>query len=123
MQPTDNLKNLIQDTLYHLKSIEHRMAWSKAIHELRPQDKHKINQVITRVKNGILDIAMLVPNVELQRNVMAMVNTDDRIIYYMTLVEQLFTLDEPMLMEITDLIDNHLKQYADLKVAQVSGDG
>lgn len=110
--------------MYHLKSIEHRLAWSKALHEMRPQDKNKINQAITKVKSGIMDIVMIVPGNALQRQMLDHINNDARMVNYMTLVESLNNLSDEMLGEVTDLVDDHLKKkYVQQREDQVLSNG
>ncbi|HEY4062316.1 MAG TPA: hypothetical protein VGM30_10470 [Puia sp.] len=100
---------LIRYVLYHFKSIEERLSWSKATNGFIQQDKHTLNKAIQKVVSAIEDVLTIVRNPELIRAMRAEINKQD-LAYYMVLTEQLFDLKEEDLVSITDLIDQYLKQ-------------
>ena len=106
----DSLGKLVQYLLYHLRSMEIRIQWSsKAFDKLRGQDKQKMTLALNRVKSAIRDIITIIPNHDVRRMVEDDIRPDDRMIYCMTLVDQLFDLSEEDLAEVTEVIDNYLE--------------
>lgn len=111
MQREESIGFLIRYILYHFKSIEERLKWSKAIHKFRQEDKQTLNRAIVKVTGGISDLIGIInrTNPNLVSTIKKDVEKVD-LVYYMTLTEQLFDLKTEDLEEITDLIDNHLKK-------------
>lgn len=105
----DSVGELLKYVLIHHKSIEERLLWSKALNTLRQQDKLRLNNATTKIKSAISDLYQIVGNPTIVDLMKKEIDKPD-IAYYMTLTEQLFGLKEEDLIEITDLIDNHLNQ-------------
>lgn len=110
MERNESIGFLIRYILYHFKSIEERLKWSKAIHKFKQNDKHSINRGIVKVASGINELLNIIQreNPDLVSTIKQDVEKTD-LVYYMTLTEQLFDLKSEDLDEITDLIDNYLK--------------
>jgi hypothetical protein len=105
----DTVSRLVMTLLYHFKSVEHRLEWSKAIDKFHGRDKLTINNAINKVRTAINDVASMAKTPEQTRQIKATLLDDDRMVLFMTLVEQMF--DQPIedLQEITDLIDHYLQ--------------
>jgi hypothetical protein len=105
----DNIGFLLRYILYHFRSIEERLNWSKAINGFVQRDKYQLNRSIQKVASAINDLLTVIKDPGLVRAIKAEINKPD-LTYYMTLTEQLFDLKEEDLIAITDLIDNYLKE-------------
>lgn len=110
MERNESVGFLLRYILYHFKSIEERLNWSKAIHKFKQNDKHTINKAIQKVAAGINDLISIVhrESPALVTAIKADVQKTE-LVYYMTLTEQLFDLREEDLDQITDMIDTYLK--------------
>ena len=107
----DTTGNLIRTILYHIKSIEHRITYYKAINNFKQNDKHKINNAINKVKLAINEIISIVNDKEIIDLIKKNLESTD-IIYSSLLLEQMYSLSSDDLGEITDLIDEYLhKKY------------
>jgi hypothetical protein len=109
LEPKDTLGTLLQDTLYHLKSIEHRLAWGKAVTQLKGNDKHVFSKAVNKVQSALLDVCSIVREPRIREMILEDVNNDDRMVQYMSLVENLYRLPDDLLYEVTDLVEEHLK--------------
>lgn len=111
----DSLGSLTRYILYHFKSIEVRLKWSKSVNDFRQNDKHVLNKAILKVTAGINDFLTVVKNPTIEKAIRAELEKPD-LADYMVLTEQLFDLSSDDLSEITELIDNYLKQKHDKPV-------
>lgn len=113
MAKEDSIGQLTRFLLYHFKSIEVRLQYSKVINEFRFDDKKKLNLAITKVAGGINEFLSIVKNEKLVTAIKKELDGAD-LVYVLTLTEQLFDLKSEDLEEITDMIDNYLKlKYPD----------
>lgn len=108
----DKAGRLLKYLLTHMKSIEVRMDWSKAIDKFHAGDKQKITGAINRVRLGINDILSIVKDPDVRYAIRKDLDEEERLVYYMTLTDQLFDLTEEDLYEVTEMIDAYLlKKY------------
>ena len=105
----DTLSRLVMSTLHHFKSVEHRMEWSKVTHQFGGKDKHIVNSAINKVRSAITDLVTLSsPQSRIAIN--QTLRCDERLVQYMSLVEQLYELPLDDLEEVTCIIDYYLEQ-------------
>lgn len=123
LEAKDNLGTLLQDTLYHLKSIEHRLAWGKAVTQLKGNDKHVFGKAVHKVQSALLDVCSIVREPQIRQMILEDVNNDERMVQYMTLVENLYHLPDDLLYEVTDLVEDYLKTKSHERDNQLSGHG
>ena len=108
----DSIGSLTRYILYHFKSIEQRLKWSKSLNDFKQQDKHVLNKAILKVSGGLNEFLSIVRNPDLVTRIKADLEKPD-LADYMVLTEQLFDLGTEDLAEVTELIDNYLKQKHD----------
>lgn len=109
MQRSESVGFLLRYLMYHLKSIEERLKWSK--HLFKQQDKMIVGNAINKATNSVQDMVGIIrrESPQVVDLLMKDLNKSD-LVHYMALTEQLYDLPSEDLEEITDLIDEYLKK-------------
>lgn len=107
MRSEESLGQLVQYLLYHLKSIEVRLDWSTF--NFKRNEKREIQIAIKKAQMAVDTVISMCKNKEVIDSIKKDLEKVD-LVYYMTLTEQLFTLNTETLEEVTNLIDDYLIQ-------------
>lgn len=107
----DTVGELFMNMLQHMKCIEVRLDYAKAA--TTQKQKYAINNALIKVRAAINHICDLLGDSSMVLKVKQDLDKTD-LVYVMLLTEQLFKFPEEDLEEITDMIDEHMKQkYTD----------
>ena len=109
----DTIGELFKNLLQHMKSMEVRLDFAKAI--TSQKQKYVINNALTKVNSAINHVCDLLGDSEMVLKVKKDLDQAD-LVYIMLLTEQLLELSSEDLGEITDMIELHInKKYPKLK--------
>jgi hypothetical protein len=101
----DTIGELFKNLLQHLKCIEIRLDFAKAV--TSHKQKYAINHALIKTKAAINHICDLLGDSEQVLKVKSDLDKVD-MVYVMVLTEQLFSLPTEAMEEITDIIDKYL---------------
>lgn len=105
----DTVGQLFMNILQHMKCIEVRLDYAKCLSQ--KQQKHTINQSLTKVRSGIDQICGLLPNSEMILKIKNDLDKAD-LVYIMLITELLFNLSSEDLEHVTEYIDEYMnKKY------------
>lgn len=105
----DTVGQLFMNILQHMKCIEIRLDYAKCLSQ--KQQKHVINQALTKTKSGIDQICSLLPNSDMVLKIKNDLEKTD-LVYVMLATELLFNLPSEDLTHITEYIDEYMnKKY------------
>lgn len=103
----DTMGGLFMNLMQHLKCIEVRLDYARAASSQK--QKYAINNALNKARGAINAICDLLGDGAQVQMVKKELDKVD-LVYIMLLTEQLFELKEEDMQEITELIDNYLKQ-------------
>jgi hypothetical protein len=107
----DTIGELFKNLLQHMKSMEIRLEYAKAV--TSQKQKYVINNALTKVRGAVNHVCDLLGSSEMVLQVKKDLDNAD-LVYVMLLTEQLLELSSEDLGEITDMIEEHInKKYAD----------
>ena len=114
----DTVGKNIQFLTYNMKAIEARIEFTKSLEKLLPKDRHKINIAISKVKQAILDVAMICKRHDVVGQIMQDLVDAERMSLYLALTEQLYDLTTEDLEQVTDILEERARQNYEAKQAE-----
>lgn len=105
----DTIGELFMNLMQHMKCIEVRLEYAKAV--TSQKQKYAINNALQKTRAAINHVCDLLGDSTQVLKVKAELDKAD-LVYVMVLTEQLFTLPTQDMEEVTELIDQYLiKKY------------
>lgn len=101
----DTVGELIKNLMQHLKCIEVRLEYAKAA--TSQKQKYAINHAVMKTKAAINHICDLLGDSNQVLKVKSELDKVD-LVYVMVLTEQLFSLPQEAMEEVTEVIDKYL---------------